>query len=130
MSTVPAREPGPEIRVPVFQHAHAGGAGGAAVVYLRHVIDPAAGPVPRVGADAVLGLEPVEVGQGQIALIGLVDAAHGTAGPAQQQAVGGEEGHLGVVGDDGDVVGHVVAQDAVGAVALYDLVIAEELKTT
>ena len=80
-----------------------------------------------VGLEAVLGLDPVQVGQGQVALVGLLDAAHAAAGLAQQQGVGGEQGHLGVVGDERDVVGQIVAQDAVCPVALDDLVVAEKL---
>ena len=118
-----------------LEGGEAGVAGGAAGV------EPALADQPAVGAAVArrlhrprgalpgdaLGVEPAQVGVVDAAR-GVADASRLATDPGADQALGGEERHLGVVGDGADpAVGLLELRDAFSAVLSADLGEGEEL---
>ncbi len=103
------------------QGREAGGAGGAQRPHLGEGQEAAFKDLARGVEAAGLGLKP--------GAIGAVDGGNGVGvGQGQKEALGGEEGHLGVVGEAGDAVVELrVASDPGGAEAVTDLGQGEKL---
>ena len=105
-------------------------------IELRHIQKPGParlpGPVPRLPSlhpGEVLGPQPILIGQGRVAGGVPAGASQGAPGLPHQDAVGGEERHLGVVRDQGLPGGGIpdVVPDALRPEARCDLPCALEL---
>ena len=109
------------------QSGKAGISGSPRAVQFGDVAEPCVAGMYIRRVPALLCLQPVPVAKTDIMRIGTSDAPRHTPGHPKQEAVGGEQRHLRIIGDLRHATCQIVFSDAAFAVSAEDLPFAEKL---